>query len=162
MISKKMQDALNKQLNAELFSSYLYLSMAAHFESSNMKGFANWMNRQSSEEYGHAMKFYKYLVDVGAKVALNTIDKPKDKWTSPKQAFDEALKHEKKITKMINDLADLAVIEKDHATNIFLHWFVTEQVEEVASVEDIVYKFEMIGDNKSGLFMLDRELSHRQ
>jgi ferritin len=162
MISKKMQDALNKQLNAELFSSYLYLSMAAHFESTNMRGFANWMSKQSQEEYEHAMKFYKYLINVGAKVNLDAIEKPKGKWTSAKQAFDEALSHEKKITKMINDLADLAVTEKDHATNIFLHWFVTEQVEEVASVEDIVNKFELIGDNKSGLFMLDRELSHRQ
>lgn len=162
MISNKMQDALNKHLNAELFSSYLYLSMAAYFESTNMKGFANWMSKQSQEEYGHAMKFYKYLIDVGAKVDLAAIEKPEAKWTTAKQVFDEALSHEKKITKMINDLADLAVTEKDHATNIFLHWFVTEQVEEVASVEDIVYKFELIGDNKSGLFMLDRELSQRQ
>jgi len=162
MISKKMQDALNKQLNAELYSSYLYLSMAAHFESTNMKGFANWMSMQSTEEYDHAMKFYKYIIDVGAKVTLTTIDGPKGKWTSPKQAFEDALAHEKKITKMINELADLAVTEKDHASNIFLQWFVTEQVEEVASVEDIVNKFEMIGDNKSGLFMLDRELASRQ
>lgn len=161
MISNKMQGALNKQLNAELFSSYLYLSIAAYFESINMKGSASWMSKQSQEEYGHAMKFYKYLIDVGAKVSLDAIEKPKAKWTTPKQAFDEALSHEKKITKMINDLADLAVTEKDHATNIFLHWFVTEQVEEVASVENIVNKFELIGDNKSGLFMLDRELSQR-
>jgi ferritin len=162
MISKKMQDSLNKQLNAELFSSYLYLSMAAHFENTNMKGFANWMNKQSAEEYGHAMKFYNYLIDVGAKVSLAAIEKPKSKWASPKQAFEEALTHEKKITKMINDLADLAVTEKDHATNIFLHWFVTEQVEEVSSTEEIVNKFELIGDNKSAIYMLDRELSHRQ
>lgn len=162
MISKKMQDALNKQLNAELYSSYLYLSMAAHFESTNMKGFANWMSMQSAEEYEHAMKFYKYIIDVGAKVTLTAIDGPKAKWTSPKQAFQDALTHEKKITKMINELADLAVTEKDHASNIFLQWFVTEQVEEVASVEDIVNQFEMIGDNKSGLFMLDRELAGRQ
>ncbi|MCZ7601404.1 MAG: ferritin [Melioribacteraceae bacterium] len=162
MISKKMQDALNKQLNAELFSSYLYLSMAAHFENTNMRGFAHWMSQQSTEEYTHAMKFYTYLNSVGAKVDLQAIDKPKGKWTSPKQAFEEALTHEKKITKMINDLADLALTEKDHSTNIFLHWFVTEQVEEVSSVEDIVNKFEMIGDNKNGLFLLDRELGSRQ
>jgi len=162
MISKKMQDALNNQLNAELFSSYLYLAMSAHFENTNMKGFANWMSKQSIEEYEHAMKFYAYINNVGAKVDLKTIEKPKSKWTSPKQAFEEALAHEKKITKMINNLADLALTEKDHATNIFLHWFVTEQVEEVASVEDIVNKFELIGDNKNGLFMLDRELGSRQ
>jgi len=162
MISKKMQDALNNQLNAELFSSYLYLAMAAHFENTNMKGFANWMNKQSAEEYEHAMKFYTYINNVGAKVELKAIEKPKSKWTSPKQAFEEALAHEKKITKMINNLADMALVEKDHATNIFLHWFVTEQVEEVASVEDIVNKFELIGDNKNGLFILDRELGSRQ
>ncbi len=162
MISKKMQDTLNKQLNAELFSSYLYLSMAAHFESLSLKGFSQWMTMQSSEEYAHAMKFYQYINEVGAKVVLDTIEKPKNKWTAPKQAFEEALTHEKKITQMINDLADLAVTEKDHATNIFLNWFVTEQVEEVSSVEDIVNKFELIGDNKNGLFMLDRELGSRQ
>ncbi len=162
MISKKMQDALNNQLNAELFSSYLYLAMSGHFENTNMKGFANWMNKQSIEEYQHAMKFYTYINSVGAKVDLKAIEKPKNKWTSPKQAFEEALAHEKKITDMINKIADLALTEKDHATNIFLHWFVTEQVEEVASVEDIVNKFELIGDNKNGLFMLDRELGSRQ
>lgn len=162
MISKKMQDALNKQLNAELYSSYLYLSMAAHFESTNMNGFANWMSLQSSEEYGHAMKFYNYINEVGAKVILDTIEKPKMEWNSPKEAFEEALDHEKKVTKMINELADLAITEKDHATNIFLNWFVTEQVEEVSSVEDIVHQFELIGDNKNGLFFLDRELGNRQ
>ena len=162
MVSKKMQDALNKQLNAELFSSYLYLSMAAYFQSESLNGFAAWMTLQSTEEYAHGMKFYDFINDVGAKVELDTIDKPKNKWTSSKQVFEEALDHEKKITKMINELADLAVTEKDHATNIFLNWFVTEQVEEVATVEDIVDQFELIGDNKNGLFMLDRELGSRQ
>ncbi|MDZ7763871.1 MAG: ferritin [Melioribacteraceae bacterium] len=162
MISKKMQDALNKQINAEFYSSYLYLAMAAHFEDTNMNGFANWMSMQSAEEYGHAMKIYNYLNNVGAKVELHAIDQPKSGWNEPVDAFKDALNHEKKVTKMINDLADLAVEEKDHATNIFLHWFVTEQVEEVASVEDIVTKFEMIGDNKGALFMFDRELGQRQ
>lgn len=162
MISKKMQDALNKQINAEFYSSYLYLAMSAHFEDTNMNGFANWMSMQSAEEYGHAMKIYNYLNDVGAKVELHAIDQPKGSWNQPVDAFKDALEHEKKVTKMINDLTDLAVEEKDHATNIFLHWFVTEQVEEVASVEDIVTKFEMIGDNKGALFMFDRELGQRQ
>lgn len=162
MISKKMQDALNKQINAEFYSSYLYLAMSAHFEDTNMNGFANWMKMQSAEEYGHAMKIYSYLNEVGAKVELNAIDQPKGSWNQPVDAFKDALEHEKKVTKMINDLADLAVEEKDHATNIFLHWFVTEQVEEVASVENIVKKFEMIGDNKGALFMFDRELGQRQ
>lgn len=161
MISKKMQDALNNQINAEFYSSYLYLAMAAHFEDTNMNGFANWMSMQSAEEYGHAMKIYNYLNEVGAKVELSAIDKPKSGWKEPVDAFKDALEHEKKVTKMINDLADLSVEEKDHATNIFLHWFVTEQVEEVASVEDIVNKFELIGDNKGALFMFDRELGQR-
>ena len=162
MISKKMEDALNKQVNAELYSSYLYLAMAAHFEDKNMTGFANWMKMQSQEEYGHGMKIYDYINQVGGKVNLDVIEKPQGNWSEPVDAFKDALEHEKKVTKMINDLSDLAVEEKDHASNIFLHWFVTEQVEEVASVEEIVNKFELIGDNKGALFMFDRELGSRQ
>lgn len=162
MISEKMRSALNKQINAEFYASYLYLAMSAHFEDTNMNGFAHWMSMQSQEEYGHAMKIFNYLNEVGAKVELDSIEKPVGEWKEPVDAFKAALEHEKKVTKMINDLADLAVEEKDHATNIFLHWFVTEQVEEVASVEEIVNKFELIGDNKGALFMFDRELGSRQ
>jgi ferritin len=161
MISKKMQGELNKQLNAELYSSYLYLSMAAYFESINFPGFAAWMRKQSEEEYGHGMKFYGYINDVGARVELDAIEKPKAKWTSAQQAFENALEHEKLITNKINKLADLSVMEKDHATGIFLNWFVSEQVEEVAMVDQIVERFKLVGDNKSGLFMLDRELGRR-
>lgn len=161
MISAKMQKALNKHLNEELYSSYLYLSMAAYFDDKNFKGFANWMKLQSQEEYGHAMKFYSYILQVGSKVSLNQIDAPKGNWKNHTEAFKETLAHEKQITDMINKLVDIAILEKDHATHNFLQWFVNEQVEEVSTAEDIVNKLEMIGDNKNGLFMLDRELGTR-
>ncbi|MEJ2103704.1 MAG: ferritin [Ignavibacteriaceae bacterium] len=161
MLSKKMQDALNNQLNEELFSSYLYLSIAAHFEEKNLKGFANWFKIQSSEEYGHAMKFYGFIVQTGGVVKLKQIGAPKTSWKSVMEAFKDTLAHEKKITGLIHKLVDLAMQSKDYATNNFLQWFVTEQVEEEATVEEILHKLEMIGDNKGGLYMLDRELGAR-
>ncbi len=161
MISTKMQKALSKHLNEELFSSYLYLSMASYFESKNFKGFANWMKLQSQEEYAHAMKFYGYIIQVGGVVTLTQINAPKTSWKNHMEVFKETLEHEKYITDLINKLTDLAILEKDHATNNFLQWFVNEQVEEVATAEDIVNKLEMIGDNKNGLFMIDRELGAR-
>jgi ferritin len=156
-----MQKALNDQINAELFSSYLYLSMAAYFESENWNGFAAWMKVQSGEEYGHGMKFYKYVNDVEGKVTLAAIEKPKAAWKSPLQAFEEAHKHELYITDRINKLVALAIQEGDYATNIFLNYFVTEQVEEVSTVTQIVHKFNLLGDNKTSLFLLDRELGMR-
>ncbi len=162
MISKKMQDALNKQLNLELYSSYVYLAMAAYFETTSFSGFAKWMEKQSLEEYEHAMKFYKYLNDVGARVKLDAIEEPHFEWKNSLEAFQNALDHELVVTKSINEIADLAVEEKDHATNIFLHWFVQEQVEEVDSVSNIVDKLKLVGENTGGLFMLDRELGSRQ
>ncbi|MCX6167767.1 MAG: ferritin [Ignavibacteriales bacterium] len=161
MISDKMQKALNDQINAEIFSSYLYLAMAAHLESENWNGMAAWMKIQSGEEYGHAMKFYKYVHDVEGKVTLTAIEKPKSTWKSPLQAFEEALKHELYITDRINKLVALALQESDYATNIFLNYFVTEQVEEVSTSTQIVNKFNMLGDNKTSLFLLDRELGMR-
>jgi len=162
MLSQKMVNELNKQINAELFSSYLYLSMAAYFEEENLNGFANWMKMQSHEEYEHAMKFYDYIVRVGGKVKLEGIEEPKESWNGFLNAFEEAYQHELKITKMINDLADLAVEEKDHATKLFLDWFVEEQVEEVTSVQEIIHKLKLIEDNKSALFMINRELGMRK
>lgn len=161
MISDKMAKALNDQITAELYSSYLYLAMAAHLENENYNGFAGWMKAQSSEEYGHGMKFYKFLGEVGKKVELAGIEKPKTSWNSPQEIFEEALKHELYITDRINSLANLAHEEKDHATNIFLHYFVTEQVEEVHTVTTIVEKFKMVGDNKISLYLLDKELGQR-
>jgi ferritin len=161
MISDKMAKALNDQITAEMYSSYLYLAMAAHLESENYNGFAEWMRAQSSEEWGHGMKFYKYLGEVGKKVELAGIEKPKTNWNSPQEIFEEALKHELYITERINNLVNLAHDEKDHATNIFLHYFVTEQVEEVSTATTIVEKFKMVGDNKVSLYLLDKELGQR-
>jgi ferritin len=161
MISDKMQKALNDQINAEIFSSYLYLSMAAYFEAENWSGFAAWMKIQSGEEYGHAMKIFKYISDVGGKVTLEGIEKPKAQWKSPQEAFEEAYKHELFITDCINKLVALSHQENDYATNLMLNYFVNEQVEEVAAAAQIINKFKLIGDNKSSLFFLDRELGMR-
>lgn len=161
MISEKMQKALNDQINAELFSSYLYLSMSAYFEAENWTGLSNWMKKQSSEEYEHAMKIFHYLSEVNGRVTLESIEKPKSGWNSCLNAFEEALQHEIYITKRINDLVKLAQSENDYATNNFLQWFVNEQVEEVSSVEQIVNKFKIVGDNKIALYMLDKELGSR-
>jgi ferritin len=161
MSSKKMMDSLNNHLNEELYSSYLYLSMSAYFENKNLKGFANWFKIQSQEEYGHGMKFYSFIQQVGGKVALKAIKAPKTNWKSFMEVFAETLAHEKHITGLINKLVGQAMQEKDYATNNFLQWFVNEQVEEEATVEEIINKLEMIGDAKSGLFMMDRELGAR-
>lgn len=161
MVSKKMIDALNNHMNEEFYSSYLYLAMAAHFEDKNLNGFANWFKLQSQEEYGHAMKFYGYINQVRGKVSLKAISAPKSSWKSIMEAFKQTFDHEKHITGLINKLVGQAMQEKDYATNNFLQWFVTEQVEEEATVEEIINKLEMIGDAKSGLFMLDRELGSR-
>lgn len=161
MSTKKMQDALNKQLTDELYSSYLYLSIAAHFEEQSLKGFANWFRIQSQEEYGHAMKFYNFIIRTDSRVILTQIDAPKTSWKNVMDAFKDTLTHEKKITGLIHKLVDLSIQSKDYATNNFLQWFVNEQVEEEATVEEIIRKLEMIGDNKGGLYMLDRELGAR-
>lgn len=161
MISKKMQEELNKQVNAELYSYYMYLAMSAYLEYENYSGFSAWMHSQAEEEQMHAMKIYDYLHRVGAKVELEQIDKPKTEWSSPKEIFEDSLVHEKKVTKMINDLVNLAIDEKDHSTRSFLQWFVDEQVEEEDSVQTIIDKFEMIGDNKTSLYLLDKELGGR-
>jgi ferritin len=137
MVKKKIEAALNKQLNAELYSSYLYLSMSAYFQSINLPGFANWMRVQTQEELVHAMKFYDFINERGGRVMLQKIDSPPTKWASPLNVFESAYKHEQKVTGLINDLVNLAVGEKDHATNIFLQWFVTEQVEEEASADEV-------------------------
>lgn len=161
MLSDKMLKALNEQLNEEMYSSYLYLSMAAYFEDENLKGFAGWMRVQSQEEYMHAMKFYDFINSLNGKVSLLQIDAPKTDWKNLMEVWNDTLAHEQKITSLIHKLVDQAIEEKDYATNNFLQWFVTEQVEEVTTVKDIISKLELIGDNKSGLYMLDRELGAR-
>jgi ferritin len=161
MITERMANELNKQINAELYSSYLYLSMSAYFENSGYKGFATWMRTQAEEEYAHAMKFYNYMLDVSGRVILEAIDKPKCEWESPLEVFEAAKKHELYVTKLINDLVTVAIEEKDYATNIFLQWFVTEQIEEVSTVTEIIDKFKMIGESKESFYFLDKELGER-
>lgn len=161
MLSEKMEKALNDQIMWELYSSYLYLSMSAHFLSVNLAGFANWMRVQAQEELLHAIKFYDFVNERGGRVVLQTVKAPPSEWTTPVSVFEDTLKHERQVTKRINDLVDVALKEKDHATNIFLQWFVTEQVEEEASVKEILEKLKLLGDARGGLFMLDRELAQR-
>ncbi len=161
LISTKMQDALNKQMNLEFYSSFLYLSMAVYFDTIKMHGAAHWMRIQSKEEYEHALKFMGYLGEVGASVTLEKIEKPKAKWGSALKVFEESLEHEMLITESINKIATLALNENDHATNGFVAWFVKEQVEEVNAVQLIIEKFELIGDSKGSLYMLDKELGKR-
>ena len=162
MISKRVEDAINKQINAELYSAYLYLSMAAYFEASNLRGFANWMRVQAMEEYQHAMKFYDYLNERGGRVVLDSISKPPTTWDSPVAVFKATYEHEQRVTAMINELVDIARAEKDNATEVLLQWYVTEQVEEEASASEYLEKLKMIGSSTNGLFMLDRELAQRQ
>ncbi|MCD6239587.1 MAG: ferritin [Thermotogae bacterium] len=161
MISKKIEEAINKQINEEMFSSYLYLSMTAYFDSLNLKGFANWMMVQQKEEMDHAMKFYRYLVERGGRVKLYEIKEPLHEWNSPLHAFEDTLKHEKHITECINDLVELAEKEKDRATFNLLQWYVDEQVEEEANDEEIINYLKLIAESGNGLLMLDRELAKR-
>lgn len=162
MISKKMEEAINRQINEEMYSAYLYLSMAAYFAELNLMGFHHWLFVQYHEELEHAEKFYKYLIERGGKVSLLAIKEPDRTWKSPKEAFEAVLKHEQHITGKINELVDLAEAEKDRATFAMLQWFVNEQVEEEAHAQEIVAKLEMIGDHKQGLLMLDHELAQRK
>ncbi|MGB9937191.1 MAG: ferritin [Methanobacterium sp.] len=161
MLKKKVLDALNSQLNAELYSSYLYLSMESYFESIDLSGFANWMRAQAQEELMHAMKFYDYIVRRGERVTLSTIEGPQVDWNSPLEVFEHVYEHEQKVTRMINDLVNLSTSESDHASTNFLQWFVAEQVEEEESANGVLQRIKLAGDSKSGLFMLDSELGQR-
>jgi ferritin len=156
-----MEKALNEQINAELYSAYLYLSMSAYFDSTNLKGCANWMRVQYEEETSHAMRLFDYVQEKGGKVTLKAIDAPQTKWKSPLAVFEAVYAHEQKVTGLINKLVDLAIAEGDHATNTMLQWFVTEQVEEEANADELVQQFKLMGDARGPLFMLDRELKQR-
>ena len=160
-MEERMQEALNNQIKEELYSSYLYLSMSAWFESIALKDFANWMSVQAKEELGHAMKIYNYILARGGKVMLQAIEEPPHEWQSPLHAFEETLKHEKHITECINKLVELAEEKKDRATLNMLQWFINEQVEEEANDEEIIAKLKMI-EGSNGIFMLDRELAQRK
>ena len=161
MLKKKIEDAFNKHLNAELYSSYLYLSMSAYFQSMNLNGFANWMRVQAQEELMHTMKIYDYIHERGGHVVLQAVEAPPAEWPSPLAIFEAAYEHEQKVTALIGKLVDQALSLHDHATNIFLQWFVTEQVEEEASASEVVEKLKLVGEARGGMFMLDRELGTR-
>ena len=162
MISKKMQDALNEQINKEMYSSYLYLSMAAQAEDWNLKGFANWLEKQADEESEHAEKLYKHLVARGGRVLLKAIDAPATEWKAPLAMFEEVYAHEQKVTGMIHNLVALARSENDYASEVMLHWFVEEQVEEESNSSEIVERLKRIKDSPNGLMMLDHGLAARE
>jgi ferritin len=161
MLSKSMQDAINEQIKDELYSAYLYLSMAAYFEAESLPGFATWMRAQSQEEVEHAMKFFDFINERGGRVELQAIDRPTVSFESPLAVFQATYEHEQKVTGLIHDLYELALEENDYPAQVMLHWFIDEQVEEEDSVSEILDTLERIGDKDQGLMMLDRELGQR-
>jgi ferritin len=161
MLSKNVQASLNEQFNVELYSAYAYLAMSAHFVATHLDGFAQWMKIQAEEEMVHAMKYYTYLNERGGEVIFKPIAAPNSKWETPLDVFKDALKQEQKNTKLINEQMELAFQEKDHASQIFLQWLVTEQVEEEQSIVSIVEKLKLINNDPSGLLILDQNLGQR-
>jgi len=161
MLSKTMAKALNDQVQWELYSAYLYVSMATYFEAKGLLGFANWLHVQDQEEKFHAQKFYDYIVSRGGRVILQAIDAPPHDWASALAVFEDALSHEEGVTARINKLMDLALEEKDHATASLLKWFIDEQVEEEANVSDVIAKIKLVEQTPGGAFMLDKDLAMR-
>jgi ferritin len=161
MISKKMEEAINRQINAEIYSSGLYYAMAAHFESLSLKGFAKWLRIQALEELTHVHKFFMYVHDRGGKVVLGAVEAPPSDWDTPLKAFEQVYEHEVKVTSLINKLMDLAQAESDHATQNFLQWFIAEQVEEEASADEAVQQLRLVDKTEGGLFLLDQEMGKR-
>jgi ferritin len=157
-----MQDAMNEQINKELFSSYLYLSMAAYFEDRNLPGFANWMRVQADEEREHAMKIYDFILERGGKVALKAIDAPKTEWNSTLEVAEEVAAHEGKVTASIHALYELALKEKDYPAQVMLQWFISEQVEEEKNAAEIVASLKMIEAHETAVLQLDHRLSKRK
>jgi ferritin len=162
MLKNKIEEALNEQINKEMYSAYLYLSMSAYSSYKGLKGFANWFMVQYQEERTHAIKIYDYINSQDGKVKLMSVKEPPTDFVSPLNMFEKTLEHEKFITKSINEPVDLAIKESDHATRIFLQWFVTEQIQEEASDKEIISKIKLAGEKGSGLFMIDKELAARQ
>jgi len=161
VLPKKMEEAINKQINAELYSAYLYLSMAAYFESTNLSGFAKWMEVQAQEEKQHAMKLYHYVIERGGRVILDAIQKPQSEWKSPLDVFEAVYAHEKHVTELIYNLMDMAKSEKDYATEVMLHWFIKEQVEEEANASSILERIKMVKDSVNGILQYDKMLGKR-
>ena len=161
MANTKMLNALNDQIKFEYYSSYMYLSMSAYFSDLGLSGFAHWMRIQAEEELLHALKFYDFVISRGGKVTLQAIDAPPAKWKAPLDVFEEGLKHEQFVTGRINTLMDLAVSSKDHATHVFLQWFITEQVEEEENFTDLINTMKLIKGDGHGVLLLDRDLAAR-
>lgn len=161
MASDKMIKALNEQLNAEIYSAYVYVAMAAYLENNSLNGFAHWMKMQAQEELAHSAKFYAYINDINGRVVLDAIAKPEAEYGSALGVFETTLKHEKDVTSRIHKLVQLARSEADFATEYFLQWFVNEQVEEEANVNKIIDDLKLVGDKAQGVFMLDRQLGAR-
>jgi len=161
MINKTMQDAMNDQINKELYSSYLYLSMAAYFENRNLSGFAHWMRVQEAEERGHAMKFYDFILERGGKVTLGAITAPKTEWKSTLEVAEEVASHEAQVTASIYALYETALKEKDYPAQIMLQWFISEQVEEEKNAADIVANLKLIEERGTAVLMLDHRLAKR-
>jgi len=162
MVNKKITKAINSQIQAELYSAYLYLAMSAYCQSLNFNGFAHWLKLQTEEEVEHAMKFYNFLLERGGQVELLAIQKPPVTFTSPAKAFEQAYEHEQKVTGLINRLYELAKQEKDYAFEQFLHWFIEEQVEEEAQTSEIAEILAKVGDKGNGIWMMDHRLGKRQ
>jgi len=161
MFSKKLQDAFNEQMKNEFFSAYLYLAIAGYFQAEDLPGIASWMRVQALEELTHGEKFFNFIAEAGARTDIRGFESPQNEYKSPADAFAFSLKHENFVTDSINKLMDLAKSEGNHAAQIFLQWFVTEQVEEEASFGLIVRKLERIGKDGNGLLRLDEELGAR-
>lgn len=161
MLTKKLQDALNDQINREFFAEYLYLSMSAYLESIEMEGFANYFNVQAQEEHFHAMKMFNFVHDKGGRVILKSLKEPKASYTSVINVIEESLKHEKYVTKSINELMDTAIKENDHSVKSFLQWYIDEQVEEEATISKLLAKLKLIKGEGLGLLTLDSELLGR-
>jgi ferritin len=161
MITKAVLDRMNEQITHELYSAYLYLSMSAYFEAENLPGFAHWMRVQATEEQEHAMKFYDHILDRGSKVVLQAIPEPPVDFTSPQNVFKQSYEHEQKVTGLINSIYNVAITEKDHASQIFLQWFITEQVEEEKNASYILDVLNKIGSSVGGLYQLDHRLGKR-
>jgi len=161
-MDKTTLDALNEQMREEINSAYLYLAMSSDMKFKNLNGAASWFEIQAQEEIAHATKFYNFMHDRGGQPELPAIDKPQVSWASPVEAFEATLTHEKHISGCIDKLVDMARANNDHPTEIFLQWFVTEQVEEEATADEILQRYKFVGDNPNGILMLDRELGSRQ
>lgn len=162
MLKQSIEDRLNDQIQIELQSAYVYYAMAAYFESTNLSGLANWMIVQAQEEIGHAHRIFDYVNDRGGRARLAAIDAPQESWDSPLAAIEDAYNHECAVSEKINECVALANSENDQMTHTFLQWFVSEQIEEEATADDLVHKLKRIGDDASGLFLLDNELGKRR